>query len=190
MTTTDTQAATTFSCTVKAQDFASRTNDSQYESWTEGKLRHLIAALDGRPVALIADRQTGHTAVGVKLIELRYSGADARLVYEWVGNDGKSYRTATLLFKLGDTIIPIVDTTVGGGAKWRALETYRKECTAAVMLCQKLHGEPEGRKWGTWASYCTGRGVMVTYTPHTGHREHEAGTRFWGHVIDGKIVKF
>jgi hypothetical protein len=156
---------TTTTCAVKASDFSHRTTDPLRDEWTAGKLRHLIAALDGTPVIVTVDRQTGHTLVGVELVGLRASFASSNVE---VGvrsqyTDGTSVTCWHLAFSLGSTIIPLGDSQ----AKWNALRSYGDEQSAAIQRAQAEHGEPEGRAWGEWDATLGHHHVGVTYTPHT-----------------------
>jgi hypothetical protein len=150
---------TTTTCAVKASDFSHRTTDPQRTEWTAGKLRHLIAALDGAPVIVTVDRQTGHTLVGVELVGLRASFMSIRSQYA----DNSGDVVWHLAFSLGDTIIPLVDNQ----AKWNALRSYGDEQSAAIQRAQAEHGEPEGRSWGEWDATLGHHHVNVTYAPHT-----------------------
>lgn len=155
----------TTTCAVKASDFSHRTTELQRNEWTAGKLRHLIAALDGAPVIVIAEGRTGHTLVGVELVGLRASFASSNVEVgirsQYADNSGGV--VWHLAFSLGDTIIPLVDNQ----AKWNALRTYGDEQSAAIQRAQAEHGECEGRAWGEWDATLGHRHIGVTYTPHT-----------------------
>lgn len=51
--------------TLKPEDFSSRTTDPTRHLWTLGKIEHVVAALQGRRVAVETDRMTGHVSFGV-----------------------------------------------------------------------------------------------------------------------------
>jgi len=155
----------TTTCAVKASDFSHRTTDPQRTEWTAGKLRHLIAALDGAPVIVIAESRTGHTLVGVELVGLRSSFASSNVEVGIRSQyaDGSGSTIWHLAFNLGNTIIPLGDSQ----AKWTALRTYGDEQFVAIQRAQAEHGECEGRAWGEWDATLGHHHVNVTYTPHT-----------------------
>ena len=151
-------------CVIRAQDFSDSVTDVNRNEWTAGKLRHVIAALDGSPVIITTDRQTGHTLVNVTLVGIRegFSG-QLQLGIHSVYSDGTKSTIWHLIFMLGDTIVPLAN----GGAKWAAKKSYRDEQSYAVELAQAEHGEPEGRSWGKWNVRSGHRNVVVDYQPHT-----------------------
>ena len=165
-------------CVVRAQDFSDSVKDATRHEWTAGKLRHVIAALEGTPVIITTDRQTGHTLVNVTLVGIRESfSGQTQLGIHSEFSDGTSSTIWHLAFMLGDTIVPLTN----GNAKWAAKDTFRDERSFAVELAQAEHGEIEGRAWGKWSA-CPGRyGVSVRYEPHTDnpHFANKQGERGW-----------
>lgn len=168
---------TTTTCIIKASDFSPRSTDPNHDTWTAGKMRHVSAALAGTPCAIVADRQTGHTLVGVTLGSIRPGGGGehARVAITSTFSDGSGQTLHHLLFLIGSPIIPL-----GGGdhrnAKWRALRTYSDERIAAVTRAQREH-DPKGDWWGTWEATPDAAGVTVSYRPSTGN---EALRDRWG----------
>lgn len=111
-------AATTYSTAIRAQDFSNRVTDANRDRWTAAKLDALIPALDGVPVALIVDRQTGFAEVGVKIVGTYDKGMGHPYVtIERTNGTTTSYWAPVL----GDTIIPLEKTR----AKWDALKAHR-----------------------------------------------------------------
>lgn len=171
---------------ISSRDFG---NAKDYRvEWTAGALRHVIKALDGAPVALTVDGQTGHTVMNVVLVSLRTSfyGDHAELIVRYPAG----HETAHLVFKLGEVIIPLAETEKHrntSGPKWQALKTYDEEKAAAVARAQREHGETEGRAWGVWAAKPALRYVYVEYTPSTGnpHFADKWGKRgFWTYGLE------
>ena len=63
-----------------------------------------------------------------------------------------------------------------------AVESHRRECSAAIRYAADRHGEVEGRAWGSWKATPGYDYVDVTYTPHTGndHYRDKWGERgYW-----------
>lgn len=162
----------TTSTAIRAQDFSPSTADTLRGKWTAGKLRHLIAALDGAPVAITIDSATGFALVGAKLVGLGhlYGHGWPTLTVEHNGQ-----RTAYGTCELGDTIIPLEDT--GRGAKWDALGSYRQERMAAIASVRAEH-EAQGRTYGRWNAEPCGTSTLVTYEP----QRADGGTRWSGTV--------
>lgn len=182
--------ATTSSCAVLASDFSDRTTDVLRHRWTPGKMRHLVAALDGAPVAVTVDRMSGAAMVGVKLIGLQAIRMSTRFgvviesTYEDENGELKQQRTNYPLDQLGEAIIPL-DERGQRGAKWEALDRQRKEHRLAISRAQHEHGEVEGRAWGRWRAESMLHDVYVTYEPHTGN---EAFADKWGMPWHGKYA--
>lgn len=164
---------TTSTTAIHVRDFSARTTDVDRDMWTAGKMRHVIDALNGSPVAITVDGQTGHTVIGVRLVGIvpGGNGDHARVRIE------SSHETETgavacstqahLLFTLGPVITPLMPAA--GDAKWHALDTHREECSAAIAYASARHGEVEGRAWGSWTAAPGARDVTVTYRPDTGN---------------------
>lgn len=155
-------------CVITARDFIGKRVNGKAE-WTAGMLRHVIAALAGSPVVVTTDAQTGHSLVNAKLVGVRPGWDYPVLTIEMPQSDGETYTTTPLIFKLGETITPLDPTaSAGPGAKWAALDTYRKEGAAAMAYVQAQR--PESRKWwGVWKMTPGLRNVAVTYTPSKGN---------------------
>ncbi len=165
-----TAATATSTCVIRAQDFSDKTTDPNRSTWTPGKLRHVIAALDGQPVIITTDAQTGHTLVNVTLVGIREGFSHQwELGIRSVYSDGTESTLYHLMFKLGDTIIPLGQTN----AKWAAVRSYSDEKSFAVELAQHEHGDAEGRAWGGWESTTGANSVHVRYIPSTGNPNFE-----------------
>jgi hypothetical protein len=161
----------TTASTITARDFSDRTTDTLRDRWTQGKMRHVVAALDGRPVVVVLEAGTGFTMVGVRLLGVRdnFYGGAGRVLVESTFEDGT---TSVLAYRLEDVgpIVELEGPVVGGGVRFRAVETYRAEVSAAIRFAQERHGKPEGRNWGAWRVGYVGADFLdVTYEPHTGN---------------------
>lgn len=174
------------SCAILASDFSRSTSDQLRRQWTGGKMRHLIDALNGAPVVIIIDEQTGFAMVNVRL---RLSMLPNEFVtVESTLPDGTVHQVDYRLWKLGETIIPL--TGALDNVKWNALRAYNDEQDAAIRLASAAHGAPEGRSWGNWAATPTGgKATRVTYTPITTneHYRDKWGTYWFGRVKGGVV---
>lgn len=175
------------SCAILASDFSRDTRDQLRRQWTGGKMRHLIAALDGAPVAIIADAQTGFIMGNVRL---RLSIMPNEFVtVEQTFPDGTTHPVDYRLWKLGETIIPMTDKH---NVKWDALNTYSNEQAEAIRLASAAHGKTAGRSWGRWEAKPTGgNATIVTYSPITtnDHYRDQWGTYWFGRVnVTDRIV--
>lgn len=138
---------------ILASDFSSRTTDVDRDTWTAGKLRHVIAALKGSPVIIVTDAHTGHALVGVELVGVTQSmngHAELRIRDEFSV-------TRYLAFKLGATIVPLTETQ----AKWEAIGSYRREALAAITEARTNVENPDV---GNWETVTLARSVYVTRT--------------------------
>lgn len=179
---------TTSAAAIQASDFSDLTTDTDRNDWTEGKIRHVIAALDGQPVAITVDKMTGHTMIGVRLIAVSAGGGGdhARVAVEAQYEDGTTQRTAFLLFKLGPVITPIPQGRTGKDAKWAALDSWRDERSAALEVArneranQLLTGGA-----GRLVAKPTAHDVEVTWEPNREQARREGiqwdapQQRFW-----------
>jgi hypothetical protein len=152
---------TTLSTAIKASDFSGKTTDAQRTIWTVGKMRHLIAALDGAEVIVTTDARTGHTVIGAQLVSLRktpgFGSYDVLVVTE-------HNRTWFSLSSIGETIIPL--DASGKGAKWAALDLYREERSAAIQAAQAAN---PSCAWGEWSAEPGHDWIDVAYEPSTGN---------------------
>lgn len=154
------------STAIKSTDFEYRgkggdhalQRDRHHREWTEGMLRHVMAAVGQTPVVITIDNRTGHTLIGAKLIGFASTrNVDRGVMIEYPGGQ----RLVHHLWKFGEVIIPLE----AEGAKWRALDTYREEIAASYdLFTAKFDGvKPTGT--GTWERRVTQRGVTVSYQP-------------------------
>lgn len=161
---------TAFASTITARDFSQSTADKGRDTWTLGKMRHVIAASAGRPVVIVADASTGFTLVNVTLTGLSYRSHEGQgRVHVTHADQTAPSTTAYRLEDIGAVVLL-------EGSKFDAVKTYRDEVSAGIRAAQALHGAPEGRNWGRWAGEAVGAAgttfpaaVDVTYTPHTGN---------------------
>lgn len=178
MTENMTPVATGLTNAISARDFTPA-KDYRRVEWNSGALRHVVAALAGKPVMLITDAQTGSVQLGVKLIRVQHS---VRSNYDELVVEYQGHHTAHKIFNIGEVIVPLVDEMSDRGAKWTALATYRIEKANAVAKACTDHGAPEGREWGHWEAKLFTSIVQVTYTPHKDnpHYVDKAGERgYW-----------
>lgn len=178
MTENMTPVATGLTNAINARDFTPA-KDYRRVEWNSGALRHVVAALSGKPVMLITDAQTGSVQLGVKLIRVQHS---VRSNYDELVVEYQGHHTAHKIFNIGEVIVPLVDEMGVRGAKWEALATYRIEKANAVAKACTDHGKSEGREWGHWEAKLFTSTVQVTYTPHKDnpHYADKAGERgYW-----------
>lgn len=152
---------------IQARDLSNAiTTDVLYDRWTAGKLRHLVAALDGAPVAVVTDNRTGHAPINVRLTGVvAMRGGGRGLTYEFV--DARFGVGVAWDSQVG-VVLPL--TAEGANAKWRAVESVRRERSAAIQRAQAEHGDAEGRAWGRWTAEPVGLDeVAVRYEPSTGN---------------------
>lgn len=183
--------ATNLSTTaIRARDFSRDSKDPSHNRWTVGKMRHLVDALAGSPVAIITDNQTGHAMIGVTL-ESTYHNGHEGIVLVRATTDDESWTTAYTLTQLGETIIPLRETSKApnGSAKWRALRTYSDEAAAAIRIA-KSHPDNARNQWGAWRGEPAAEGVIVRYTPHTGNKAFadQWGRPWTGRVVNGQVA--
>lgn len=146
-------------CAVRPVNFI---NKRDMKEWNVGMLRHLVHALNGSPVAITVDGQTGHTLVGAKLIGVTGGRGGYNYPHLIVEHDG--VRTIFLIFKLGETIIPLESRD----AKWTAIKTYSAERTHALSIVQSRHPESVNW-WGVWDMKPDLYTTSVSYVPSTGN---------------------
>lgn len=178
---TDTQEPimqTTFSCAINARDFSTSVTDTLRDEWTAGKMRHVAHALNCQHVAVEVDKGTGHTLVNAVILSVvpnrgGYPGHSVVIATE-VGNSDK--RTMHDLRKVG-TIIPLGDRITDTPAKWRALQSYRDEASAAIAHVRPAC-EAEGMNYGKWTAISGAASVFVSYEP----QREGAGTR-WSKAV-------
>jgi hypothetical protein len=174
---------TTYSCAIAARDFNSNTNDPNRDEWTPGQIRHLIAALNGAPVAITIDKATGHTAIGVRLVEVTGCTINSdypHVLVEYNEVNGPTSRVYHRLSNVGPFIIPLTDA--GSRAKWQALDTWRAETAAAGRIARRFHADDTGDQDvpGTWTVEPGAWYVTVSFRPQLGARTaHGDRARFW-----------
>ncbi len=174
-------STSTTSTAILASDFSASTKDFDRDRWTVGKLAVLVEALDGAPVAIICDKQTGFTEVGVTLRAAYRSATAANGRVEvvrphLVGQEGEvcAYR----IDDIGSTIIPLAPTR----AKWDALRLYSAVCSAGIAAARPSI-EAEGCRYGAYtASLIGAREVAVRYTPQRAPEGVSAGRFTYRHV--------
>lgn len=157
-----TPIATGLTTAITARAFTPATDHRRVE-WNSGALRHVVAALAGKPVMIIVDAQTGSVQLGAVLVRVQHS---LRSNHDEIVVDFMGQRTAHKIFNIGETIVPLTDEMGVSGAKWEALATYRIEKAKAVAKACADHGASEGREWGHWEAKLFTSTVQVTYTPH------------------------
>lgn len=180
--TEQTALTTGLTTAISARDFTPVT-DHRHVEWNTGALRHVVAALAGKPVMIVTDAQTGSTMLGAVLVRVQHSVRSNydELVVRYQGND-----TAFKVFNIGEMIVPLVDETGGKGAKWNALASYRIEKANAIARAATDHGASEGREWGKWDAKLFTSTAQVTYRPSTEnpHYADRMGERgLWEYAI-------
>lgn len=181
--TEQTALVTGLTTAISARDFTPA-KDYRRVEWNSGALRHVVAALVGKPVMIIVDAQTGSVQLGAKLLRVQHS---LRSNYDEIVLDYMGQHTAYKIFNIGETIVPLIDEMGTKSAKWNALATYRIEKQNAVAKACADHGPSEGREWGKWEAKLFTSTVQVTYTPSKDnpHYADKAGERgYWEYSID------
>lgn len=143
--------------------------------WSLGKIRYVIAALDGAPVAITTDTQTGSTALNARLIEAFYGGParGERLTVETTLSDGTTQRTNFPVDNIG-MILPLTAEAGVRGPKWDAKEALRNDCQRAIEVArERLTGG-----YGRWETRASRDGIGVSYRPHKNPPTGEDAGRF------------
>lgn len=153
------------SCVILASDFSDRVTDTLRDRWTFGKMRHVIGALDGSPVAITTDNLSGHTLLGVRLTGLTETINCGPCVV--IDGDGPEWPRpcAYPLRSLGSAIVPLDSETGARGAKWTALDTYRTESSAAIAQAKQDRPECD---YGKWSATPARSSVAWRYDPQNG----------------------
>jgi hypothetical protein len=171
---------------IKASDFSNNTTDVNRNTWTPGTMRMASEALAGAPVAIVCDRQTGHTVLNARLgsvVALYHGGMGVQVTYA-INEEGKEQTTNFRLHDIGDTIVPLVETD----AKWRAIRRFSDERGAAITLAMATD-KARGCDWGVWDATVHERQWHVSYTPHMGNPAFadKRGTYQWWSVDLDKV---
>ncbi len=145
--------------TVTPQDFSQRVTNKDRHVWTAGKLRHVIAALQGRRCIITADKQTGHTLIGARLIGIRQTPGYGtyQYLYEWEYAKGKTQRTWGRIESLGPAVI-----AMDAGVRFEAAELARLESSAAITAAKALLPECT---YGAWKVTPGPDYVIARFTP-------------------------
>lgn len=151
--------------TIEARDLSDTLTDPLRETWTAGKMRHVVAALNGTRVAIVVEKSTGFTMADVRLLNVTPTGLTndgARVIVESTLSDGTVMPTRYDLHGIGPivTLDPEADRT-DGGPKFRALNTAREEKAAAISKVREEMGDP----YGTFTATLGLNYVDVLYTP-------------------------
>lgn len=151
---------------IKASDFSNKTTDVNRHTWTPGTMRMASEALAGVRVAIVCDRQTGHTILNARLgsIVALFSGGNGVQVTYLINEAGEEHTTNFRLHDIGDTIIPMSATD----AKWRMIRSHSDERGAAIDLARATD-KAAGCEWGVWDATVHRDEWHVSYTPHTGN---------------------
>lgn len=154
---------------INARDFNRDTKDPDRDTWSAGAMHHLVTALDGAPVAIVLDKQTGFVEFNVTLGGVRENGRGFHeVLVERTHVNGTNSRCWYLLFKVG-TVIQLGES----GARWEALESYSEEGTRAVVQLQhdmmdKLGIENrDALPRGTWSVSHFPRFVHASFKPES-----------------------
>jgi hypothetical protein len=156
----------TSTAVILPRDFDRKTTSPGFTRWEVGPMRHVIAALDGAPVAITTDRLSGSTLIGVTLDSVvgTRGGTGYSVVVKgrYEGDPGCAYP----LYSLGEAIVPLTRSEGQAEAKWRAIDSHREETSAAIRRAQAEHGEREGRVNGSWEARAGYSDVSVSYHPY------------------------
>lgn len=157
---TNTTNTATSTSVIDVYDFSSRTTDVLRDTWTAGKMRHVINALAGSPVVITVDRRSGHSRIGVTLVGVTRGRYDSTGYRVQVRDDHGV--TNFRLDNIGAVIVPLV----ADNAKWEAIERARLERMAAIS---KARAEaPDFDEPLRWEASADANGVHVGAFPCSG----------------------
>jgi len=159
---------TATSSVIDPKDFSSNLHPGEHNHlhksyWNDGPLRHVVEALAGTPVVIVADNMTGFTLVGAVLVDVRGRGLNGHGVAISTEScktpQNPQGITVYNVRKIG-IIIPMQDTTHGIrelaiGSERRELELARQIYTASL---------PEERAAGRVEVTCFVNEVHAGYT--------------------------
>lgn len=150
---------------INPADFNKNTKDPDRHEWTPGQMRHLVRALGDTPVAIVLEKATGFSLVNVQLRDVRKTpgyGTFQVLVAAPL-SDGTIQLCWYSLNNVGTVII------LGASrARWTALDTFRKEESAAKRKAYPLwEKQYEGRQQpaGKWTVRSSAYDVTVSFMP-------------------------
>lgn len=116
------------SLAIDPRDFYTSTTQAGYGTWTARRLRCVVEALAGAKVVVVTDRQTGHAITDATLSDVADYGTGMRVTVTYKLSDGNMQSTRYRIAEIG-MIIELAALADGGplaGAKWRALDAWRK----------------------------------------------------------------
>jgi hypothetical protein len=121
---------------ITPRDFNKDTKDQQRDEWSPGAMDHLVKALNGAPVAIVLDKQTGFCEVNVTLGGVRANGrGHYEVLVQRTYSDGKTGGCWYLLFQVG-AVITLGEETPGLGSRYTAYQAYSEERTRAIRQLQ------------------------------------------------------
>jgi hypothetical protein len=145
--------------TITPRDFSHRTTDKDRDEWTAGKMRHVIAALEGRRCVVTVEARTGFTLIGARLKGIRRTpgyGTYQVLVF-WEYAPGEFNRTWYPLNGFGAAI-----TAMDAPLHFTAVELARVESSAAIKAAREALPECT---YGSWETTPGADYVIVRFTP-------------------------
>lgn len=144
--------------TILPEDFSTNTTDSDRYQWTPGKMFHLVAALNGAPVNIVADTMTGFTLLDVTLEDVRQTpGWGTYQVLVVATYNGEPSKTWYSLDKVGAIMI-----LNGSRADSRAVEDHRGEGIAATRYVFDHNEISDRMRSGKWEVSVGCHGVTVS----------------------------
>lgn len=156
---------------ITPRDFNQDTKDPMRDEWSSGAMAHLVKALNGTPVAIVLDKQTGFCEVNVTLGGVRANGrGHFEVLVQRTYSDGTTGGCWYLLFQVG-TVITLGKETPGLGARYTAYQAYSEEQTQAIrklqdaMMAELGIGDRYQLPRGKWAARSFPGYVHASYTP-------------------------
>lgn len=158
---------TATSSVIDPKDFQSNLHPSKYNHlhksyWNDGPLRHVVKALAGTPVVIVADNMTGFTLVGAVLVDVRGRGINGHGVA--ISTECSKHPQNPQGITVYDVrnigiIIPMQDTT--HGIKDLAVQSERRE----LELARKVYESriPADRPAGHADAQCFTHEVHVSW---------------------------
>jgi hypothetical protein len=154
-----------------ARDFSKRTTDPHRDDWNAGAMHHLVQALGDSPVAIVLDKATGFTEVGVTLGGVRQTPGYGtyQVLVQRVHSDGTTSGCWFPLFKVGT----VIELKAMGNAHYTALSSYAEEKTRAVrrlqdeMMAELSIQDRYQLPKGTWNASVFNGFVHVSFQPES-----------------------
>lgn len=144
---------------IVAEDFDYCGSTVRY-GWTVGKMRHVVAALNGAEAAIVVDKHSGYTVIG-RLVDTfeDETDSDPQVRIETGPLHGCVELVDYRLLEVG----AIIEMSEEAEAKWVAVDAYRAETERAIEHARRQHPDWDH---GVWTGIPHSECVFVTYAPN------------------------